>query len=259
MKLRNVCAVAVAIVASALMSVCAQAATYSAGAVNGETGSEVQIPVYAKAESTSDTINGFIVRLTYDPSFATPVVKGKDASEADTYATAGKALENGVLVSGIVNNADDSTKKDLIIGWAAADAVDVTASADEAAGLLELVDASFTIAEGATGTSAVDVTVTSVAKNSTDTPVAGTVEADGNGSITVAKGTVLLGDVNNDSYVDVTDITLLTQYVNSVISDLESEYPGANERANVNKDSAIDVTDITLLTQYVNNVITSFE
>lgn len=254
MKLRNICAVAAAIAASALMSVCAQAATYSAGAVNGETGSEVQIPVYAKAESTSDTINGFIVRLTYDPNFATPVVKGKDASEADTYATAGTALENGVLVSGIVNNADDSTKKDLVIGWAAADAVDVTASADEATSLLELVDASFTIAEGATGTSAVDVTVTSVAKNSTDAPVAGTVEADGNGSITVAKGTVLLGDVDNDGSVTTGDASLAAQYALKLIT-LDSE---AIIRADVDGDANITTGDASLIAQYALRLIDKF-
>jgi uncharacterized protein YkwD len=61
---------------------------------------------------------------------------------------------------------------------------------------------------------------------------------------------VLLGDVDGSGQVDLTDVTVLFQYVNKQRSDLPNE-----EAAYVTGDEAITLTDVTRLFQYVNRQI----
>lgn len=67
---------------------------------------------------------------------------------------------------------------------------------------------------------------------------------------------IVLGDVNGDSYVDSTDLTLLKRYVLKIIS----EFPDKNgmKAADVNRDLQIDSTDITLLKRYLLKIIDRF-
>lgn len=239
-----------AVLTASAMLMCASAyaaTTYSVATVKGEAGNTVTVPVTATADTTGEQINGYVVTFKYDPAKVTPVAQGKDAADADCYAAAGEKFADGVLVADSIDNTDGT--KTLAVAWAAANPVTLTQ--DE---LTQLADVDFTVAAGVTENVTLEVQAATVAKNGTDAPA----------SVEVASGAIelnsgILGDVNDDGNVDGTDVTLLTQYVNKVVTDLETTYPGADYRSNVNEDASVDGTDVTLLTQYVNKVITAFK
>ena len=63
-----------------------------------------------------------------------------------------------------------------------------------------------------------------------------------NGSVTVSKSAhILLGDVNNDGKIDITDATLVQMIA-----------------ADVNKDGTVDISDVTLIQMYAAETISHF-
>lgn len=63
----------------------------------------------------------------------------------------------------------------------------------------------------------------------------------------------LLGDVNGDGKVNVTDVNRLFRYVNKQISLTETQ----QNSADVNKDGKVNITDVNRLFRYVNKQLTS--
>ena len=64
----------------------------------------------------------------------------------------------------------------------------------------------------------------------------------------------LLGDVNDDGDIDITDVTLVQQQAAEVISFSESQLLAGD----VNKDGRVDISDATLIQKYIADIITEF-
>lgn len=246
MKLKSVFGALVAFGAMALMAVGVQAATYSAGAVSPSEGvAEVPVIVTPSDSETSVSVNGYIMKLTYDKTKVTPQVSAtKDATGADCYATVGTdfAGANTVLVSD--KTATDGNNETLAVAWASSTPVNVTA-----ASTMAFVD--FAVADGTTGDIPITVELTALTNDgSTDTASTATVA---NGTITIADD-FMYGDVDGDKSVTSTDASLVLQHVAGLVT-LDSKYFKA---ANVDADSDITSTDASLILQYVAGLIDKF-
>ena len=252
MKMKSLFGALVALGSMALMAVGVQAATtFSAGVVQGQAGAEVVVPVCVAADAGStDTVNGYIMKVKYDPSELTPVASStSDPTGAQCFATVGNNFTDGILVADVTSTSE--TQNVLTVAWAAAKPVTVSDVNDIMATI------NFEVAETATSSAAIGVEVAALTKDG-QTLADGTTYSAAAGEVTLEQAG-LLGDVNNDGLINGTDVLLLTQYVNNVLTDIDIQYPGATTRGNVNQDATINGTDVLLLTQFVNNVITSFE
>ncbi|MBR6835200.1 MAG: dockerin type I repeat-containing protein, partial [Oscillospiraceae bacterium] len=65
----------------------------------------------------------------------------------------------------------------------------------------------------------------------------------------------MLGDVNNDGKVDITDLS--TMAIN-LVDRKKFSNAAATKAADVNKDGAFDLTDLATCRQFISKVITSF-
>lgn len=239
MKLKSVFGALVAFGAMALMAVGVQAATYSAGAVSPSEGiAEVPVIVTPSESESSVSVNGYIMKLTYDKTKVTPQVSAtKDATGADCYATVGTdfAGANTVLVSD--KTATDGNNETLAVAWASSTPVSVTA-----ASTMAFVD--FAVAEGTTGDIPITVELTALTSDgSTDTASTATVA---NGTITINAEKFLRGDANGDGVVDIKDATLIGQSTVGLGIIAEEN----KLKADANADGVIDIKDATLIGQY---------
>ena len=76
-----------------------------------------------------------------------------------------------------------------------------------------------------------------------------------NGSVTVSKSAhILLGDVNNDGRIDITDATLVQMIAAEVIIPTEAQ----KKAGDVNKDGTVDISDATLIQMYAAETISHF-
>lgn len=227
----------VAMGAMVLMAVGVQAATYSAGVASPEAGI-AEIPVLVTPdEGQTESVNGYVMTLTYDSTKVTPVVAGQDVSGTDCYAEAGESFANGVLVSDVVKTEGNNVT--LAVAWAGADAVSVDAQT-------ELANVDFKVADTATGDVPITVAVAALTNDGNSEADIDTITV-GNGEITIDAEDFLRGDANGDGVVDATDATLIIQ---SLIG--RSEIKSENlEKANANAstDGVIDATDATLIIQ----------
>ena len=239
MKLKSVFGALVAFGAMALMAVGVQAATYSAGAVSPSEGiAEVPVIVTPSESESSVSVNGYIMKLTYDKTKVTPQVSAtKDATGADCYATVGTdfAGANTVLVSD--KTATDGNNETLAVAWASSTPVSVTA-----ASTMAFVD--FAVAEGTTGDIPITVELTALTSDgSTDTASTATVA---NGTITINAEKFLRGDANGDGVVDIKDATLIGQSTVGLGIIAEEN----KLKADANADGVIDIKEATLIGQY---------
>lgn len=239
MKLKSVFGALVAFGAMALMAVGVQAATYSAGAVSPSEGvAEVPVIVTPSESESSVSVNGYIMKLTYDKTKVTPQVSAtKDATGADCYATVGTdfAGANAVLVSD--KTATDGNNETLAVAWASSTPVSVTA-----ASTMAFVD--FTVADGTTGDIPITVELTALTSDgSTDSASTATVA---NGTITIDAEKFLRGDANGDGVVDIKDATLIGQSTVGLGIIAEEN----KLKADANADGVIDIKDATLIGQY---------
>jgi len=209
MKIKKIVGACIAVASMALMSVAAQAAVYSVESVNAngaKVNDTVSVKVFAEPnDGQSENINGFAVKVSYDPAILEPVADGVDATDAARYATsAASAATNskGVYVADIVDGTDG--KKAVAIAWADKAPITVT-------GKSELVSVSFKVLSIDQSSTTLGITVVDSAESST-----------AKGTNTVKDGgisfkvDVLLGDVNLDGSVTVSDIPWVVQHVTSV-------------------------------------------
>ncbi len=246
MKLRSVLGTLVAVGAMALMAVGVQAATYSAGAVSPEAGiAEVPVVVTPDSSETSVSVNGYIMKLTYDPTKVTPKLADTDVSGGDCYAVAGTGFdsENTVLVCDKVSTSD--TEEVLAVAWASATPVSVSDATTMA-----LVD--FEVADTATGSVPITVEVVSLTSDGTS-DTADTV-AVANGEITIDAEEILYGDVDGTKTVTTTDASLVAQHAVGLIT-LDTKYLKA---ADVDGNGTITTTDASLIAQYAVGLIDKF-
>lgn len=239
MKLKSVFGALVAFGAMALMAVGVQAATYSAGAVSPSEGvAEVPVIVTPSESESSVSVNGYIMKLTYDKTKVTPQVSAtKDATGADCYATVGTDFggTNTVLVSD--KTATDGNNETLAVAWASSTPVSVTS-----ASTMAFVD--FAVADGTTGDIPITVELTALTNDgSTDTASTATVA---NGTITINAEQFLRGDANGDGVVDIKDATLIGQSTVGLGIIAEEN----KLKADANADGVIDIKDATLIGQY---------
>ena len=210
MKIKKIVGACIAVASMALMSVAAQAAVYSVESVNAngaKVNDTVSVKVFAEPNEglASENINGFAVKVSYDPAILEPVADGVDATNAARYATsAASAATNskGVYVADIVDGTDG--KKAVAIAWA--DKAPITVKEKS-----ELVSVSFKVLSINQSSTTLGITVVDSAESST-----------AKGTNTVKDGgisfkvDVLLGDVNLDGSVTVSDIPWVVQHVTSV-------------------------------------------
>lgn len=201
MKFRNVLSAFVAVGAMALMAVGVQAATYSAGAVSPEAG-VASVPVVVTPDAgASESVNGYVMTLTYDKTKVTPKVAAADATGADCYAKAGTSFADGVLVSDIVK--EEGNNVTLAVAWASATPVTVTEAANMAT-----VD--FAVADTATGDIPINVSLAALTSDGSALTDVTTVTTS-NGEITINGSNFLRGDANGDGVVDAKDAALVLQ------------------------------------------------
>jgi hypothetical protein len=195
MKLKKVLGFGLAFAAMSMLTVAVQAATYTAKTTVSSDKKTVTVAVNL---TDAETVNGYAVKLGYDPAVLTPVKQGTDATGDDCYATSSITNDSGVLVADLIDTNSDDKNDTVAVGWAAAEAttVDKTSGTDVAVVTFEVVDQKST-----------DVTVDVVASAKD----ASTLES----SLTGAKGTVsfgILGDVDGDTNVTAGDASLIAQY-----------------------------------------------
>ncbi len=242
MKLKSVFGALVAFGAMALMAVGVQAATYSAGVVKATDGvAAVPITVAPDSNDSSSSIEGYIIKITYDKTKVTPKIMGKDVTGADRYADIDPSFRregaNAVFVSDIVST--EGNNETLAVAWACSDPIDVTQEVTMAA-----VD--FDIAPDATGSVPIDVQFSAFVDDNEDGTFSIVKGAGDDGAINIDAEKFLRGDANGDSVVDIKDATLIGQSTVSlgVIEEV-------NElKADANADSIIDIKDATLIGQY---------
>lgn len=201
--------------------VCANAATYTAGSETGKVGGTVSVPITVAPSDgeTSTDVNAYAIAISYDSSVLTPVEKGTDELGDATYATVGDSFSSGVLTADLKDN--ETGNDEVLIGWAAASAVNVTESST-------LATVEFKVNTNATGTTDVDVVVAQVA--SSDTAL---VDAD---TITAVAGTVTIdtaliwGDVDNSNTVTAEDANIVLRYTagDSTVVLTETQLRAAN-------------------------------
>ena len=228
----------VAMGAMVLMAVGVQAATYSAGVASPEAGI-AEIPVLVTPdEGQTESVNGYVMTLTYDSTKVTPVVAGQDVTGADCYAEAGESFANGVLVSDVVKTEGNNVT--LAVAWAAADAVNVDAQT-------ELANVDFKVAETATGDVPITVAVTALTNDGNE--LSDTFEV-GNGEITIDAEDFRRGDANGDGNVTSDDASLiLRSLVNLGTIDSTNEL-----RADANNDGDITSDDASLILRSLVNL-----
>ena len=240
MKLKSVLGALVAFGAMALMAVGVQAATYSAGAVSPSEGiAEVPVIVTPSESESSVSVNGYIMKLTYDKTKVTPQVSAtKDATGADCYATVGTdfAGANTVLVSD--KTATEGNNETLAVAWASSTPVSVTAASTMAFVV-------FAVADGTTGDIPITVELTALTSDgSTDTASTATVA---NGTITINAEKFLRGDANGDGVVDVKDAARISQYLLNIATIEDANM----KKADANADDTVDVKDAARISQYL--------
>jgi hypothetical protein len=227
MKLKKVLGFGLAFVAMSMLTVAVQAATYTAKATVSADKTTVTVAVNL---TDAETVNGYAVKLGYDPAVLSPVKQGADATGDDCYATSSITNDSSVLVADLIDTDSDNKNDTVAVGWAAADAVtvDKTNGTDVAVVTFEVVDQKST-----------DVTVEVVASAKD----ASTLE-----STTGAKGTVsfgILGDVDGDTKVTAGDASLVAQYAVGTIQLTEEQL----SLADLDGDNFISAGDASLIAQ----------
>ncbi len=238
MKIKKIVGACIAVASMALMSVAAQAAVYSVESVNAngaKVNDTVSVKVFADPNEglASENINGFAVKVSYDPAILEPVADGVDATNAARYATsAASAATNskGVYVADIVDGTDG--KKAVAIAWADKAPITVT-------GTSELVSVSFKVLSIEQSSTTLGITVVDSAESSTAKGT-NTVK-DGGISFAV---TVLLGDVNADKSINGLDLSAMLDYI--LDSEDAPEFKSF-ENADIVVDKLIDGLDLSSL------------
>ena len=207
MKFKAILGAAVVLGTMMFASVTVHAATtYKVGAVNGEKGGEVTLPISVVSSDGNDMLNGFIVELKYDATMVLPVQNQNDDDEALLSLYGSTPLTEGVFVADRLEAGKGTSEEKLAIAWAAASNHKVSKTGEV------LANVTFKVAENVTADSIpVYITVKQVATdaNTLDT----TFEASA-GSIDLAS--ILYGDADGDGLVTSGDATRILQHIAKV-------------------------------------------
>ena len=157
----------------------------------------------------------------------------------ETYDGSGK--NNSSMVIGYVYGGDSAT---YTIN---AEAGSVTIGSKQTT-----TETTVTTTEGGKDTTATEATTTA-AESKTDVTKATTTISGNIVTGTVAPGSVLYGDVNCDGTIDILDAVLLQKYLNGSVQLNYTQLANSD----CQKDSQLDITDVTVLMQYLLRSFTS--
>ncbi len=243
MKLKKFLGFGLTFVVASLATVAVQAATATYKAVSkvSADGKTVTMTVNVSGTTSKTQVNGYAVKLSYDPDVLEPKMSGKDATGSDCYATTAISGDNGVLVADVVDvDGDSDATKAVAVGWAAAEPVVVGTGTDVAT-------VTFSVKEKKDTTVGVDV----VAYASDANTIVKTSEVDAaSGAVKFA----LLGDVDTNNKVTATDASLILQHeLGTIVLD------GAGlANADVDANNKVTATDASLILQYELGTISAF-
>lgn len=250
MKFKTLLGAAIALGTIMLASVSAHAATFQVG-TESLTGDTVSLPITAVASGTDDTLNGYIIKLTYDGS-KLDVIPGADSTTEDPcYATLGTDanLAGGVFVSDRTANVNAAGEV-LAVAWAKASPVTLTDSPVTIATVEFALDEGVDKSSITDGYLPVEITVEQFAP--TDSKVNTGYTDKVSGKINLAS--VLLGDVDQNTKVDASDASLALQAGLKLIT----LTPAQADAGDVDGNSKVDASDASLILQRSLKLITSF-
>lgn len=249
----------VAVGAMALMAVGVQAATYSAGTDivpqevedQGETIRVAKVPVMITPDNsgTPETVNAYILELTYDSNLVNPRVVGEDATGDVCYAEVGSDFntENSVLVAGDVAEKADGTMKTLAVSWAAADPVEFDAEA-------VLANVDFKVEDAATEDVEIGVKAVAVTTSGEKIDAVDVVGAAGTITINTENTGIVYGEADGIDGISAEDASLVAKHAIGLIV-LDDKY-----LANVDVDGVdgISAEDASMIARYALGNISSF-
>ena len=226
--------------------VCANAATYTAGSETGKVGGTVSVPITVAPSDgeTSTDVNAYAIAISYDSSVLTPVEKGTDELGDATYATVGDSFSSGVLTADLKDN--ETGNDEVLIGWAAASAVNVTESST-------LATVEFKVNTNATGTTDVNVAVAQVASSDTALVDADTITAVA-GTVTIDTAKVIYGDADGNGKIESDDASLVAQAALELITFTDEQVKACD----VDGNGKIESDDASLIAQRALELIESF-
>ncbi len=244
MKFKTILGAAVALGTIALASVTAHAATFSASkATTANTDGNYEVNLSVKGDNATETLNGYIVKVTYD---ADKVALVQPNLESDDWSESGSFCKDGVFVSG-VTTADSKQTGEATVAWAVGTAKTIGTTD------VDLAKLTFEKKEGfTTGSTPISIELTQLSYAGTSLDSAtGTNE----GSITVSGTVILYGDADGDGAVTSGDATRVLQHLANV--------PGKTltgerlQAADVDGNEGVTSGDATTILKYLAKAISS--
>lgn len=230
-----------------LFGTSAMAATYSAGVVS-PIDNIARMPIAViPDESEEVSINGYIIRLTYDDELVTPIVSNTaDVLGEDCYATLGdEVFDEGIFVSDLVTENDCESQ--LVVAWATASPVVVSEKT-----ILATVD--FKVAEGTIGTTVIGVQLMQLTvdgESLVDDEKLTSITVNGEIRIYIENGGLVRGDADNDDEVTASDATTILRHVAN-IELITDDF--LKEKADADADGGITASDATTVLRDVANI-----
>ena len=230
-----------------IMALSTQAATVKVGQVTSSSATdEISVPVIVT--DYTDGINGIAFRISYDATKLEPVKsETSDVTGGDLYAS---TTLDGILVADLT---EENGTNYVSVGWAAQEAIVAESATDE----LTVATVNFVPTSSFTsGTTTIDIEVLQYADGSAvqDGTLSGEIAADA-GWVTIS--TFVLGDINADGSVDITDISLIKAYIAGNQTFTDDQKSAANVVVTEDND-AIDITDASALIAFIAGNITEF-
>lgn len=206
MKFKTILGAAVALGTIALASVTAHAATFSASkATTANTDGNYEINLSVKGDNATETLNGYIMKVTYDPEKVAVVQPNSLVS--DDWSESGSFCKDGVFVSG-VTTADSKQTGEATVAWAVGTAKTIGTSD------VDLAKLTFEKKEGFTsGSTPISIELKQLSYTGATLDSATGANA---GSITVGGTVILYGDADGDGAVTSGDATAVLQHLANV-------------------------------------------
>ncbi len=234
MKFKTILGAAVALGTIALASVTAHAATFSASnATTANTDGNYEVNLSVKGDNATETLNGYIVKVTYD---ADKVALVQPNLESDDWSESGSFCKDGVFVSG-VTTADSKQTGEATVAWAVGTAKTIGTSD------VDLAKLTFEKKEGFTsGSTPISIELKQLSYTGATLDSATGANA---GSITVGGTVVLYGDADGDGDVTSNDATIILKH------ELKPTLTGeALKASDVDGDGDVTSTDATYVLKY---------
>lgn len=244
--MKKILCVLTALGAAVLMAVGVHAADkYSVGTVSAYNNSGTFVPINVEADSDGTQVNGYIIKLTYDSTKVSPVKLGTDDLSKECYARAGTGfeVENSVLVSDVIS--EDGNQATLVVAWAGATPVDISANTKQTMAEVEFVKAN-TQNEAVTEEVPIKVELAALTNDGDST-----VDVENSQQVEVADGEIVVGkygDIDSSGAVDSYDASLALEHV---AKHQELLTPQQIKIGDVSGDTVVDSYDASLILEYV--------